>query len=343
MINIRLTHSDLYLTQLAEEWCNEVDDFLNGSHSVYAKNCGKRKKYNSRLEKEYELLKKKKSYKNLSLEKKQTIDKIFSTFKKHPTEYVTADYEKIEMIKEDLEIVNRDVADILKNIFEKWYNDFTKKEKISYKYLKKLNIRTCPYCNRNYSFTIQRNETGKFKTRPEFDHFYNKSEYPLLALSFFNLVPSCHTCNHSKLTKETGINPYFNGFKSKLHIVKPLDELSNSESFNINELLKIRKKEDFSVAFDCPSPEEKANINAFGLHELYNEHKDIVVDIIDKANAYNAVGAQNLVDSFQGAGYSPKEVFDFVWGKNLNEKDFINTPLAKFTNDILEQLEIKNY
>jgi len=34
---------------------------------------------------------------------------------------------------------------------------------------KKLDVRTCPYCNRQYTFTV---EVGTRDIRPEFDHFH---------------------------------------------------------------------------------------------------------------------------------------------------------------------------
>jgi hypothetical protein len=57
-----------------------------------------------------------------------------------------------------------------------------------------LKVNTCPYCNRNYTVTV-----GQLKrvTRPDFDHFFPKGAYPLLALSFYNLIPSCLVCNRS--------------------------------------------------------------------------------------------------------------------------------------------------
>jgi hypothetical protein len=55
-----------------------------------------------------------------------------------------------------------------------------------------LDTRACVYCNRQYTLTVVAMDEI---TRPEFDHFYSQSEHPLLALSFYNLIPSCHICN----------------------------------------------------------------------------------------------------------------------------------------------------
>jgi hypothetical protein len=62
----------------------------------------------------------------------------------------------------------------------------------AYDLAQKLKVNVCSYCNRNYTFTI-RNKSSK-STRPDFDHFYDKGTHPILALSFYNLIPSCILC-----------------------------------------------------------------------------------------------------------------------------------------------------
>ncbi len=55
---------------------------------------------------------------------------------------------------------------------------------------------------------------------------------------------------------------------------------------------------------------------------------------------YDAYARRALVNSFQGAGYHPRQVYDFVWGKHLMEAEYEDRPLSKLTKDILEQLDI---
>lgn len=71
--------------------------------------------------------------------------------------------------------------------------------------IRKLNIKVCPYCNRNYTISIDKKSC---KTRPEIDHNLPQSLYPILSLSFYNLIPACPTCNHLKSNKEIKYNPY---------------------------------------------------------------------------------------------------------------------------------------
>lgn len=245
---------------------------------------------------------------------------------------------KDELEKRSKERYSEESLNILSEIFETLYNGFTKV--IANEVLEKLKIRTCPYCNRNYTFIVKSScSTGEktFTTRPEFDHFYNKSQHPLLALSFYNLVPSCSICNHGKATENIGVNPYFEGFQSKFGICNKKD----MTLLNINEIKLVKSEADFSIGFIKPSTSEQQNIEELGLDVLYNKHKDYVMDLIDKSISYGTVEQnQAFVDSFQGVFRTPQEVFEFIWGKYLNEDTLENRPLSKLTRDILEQLDI---
>lgn len=77
-----------------------------------------------------------------------------------------------------------------------------------------LQVTVCPYCNRHYTFTVD----STWKIRPQFDHFYPKSAYPYLALSFYNLIPCCPVCNHIKREKRIEQNPYISGFNNDCHL-----------------------------------------------------------------------------------------------------------------------------
>jgi len=64
----------------------------------------------------------------------------------------------------------------------------------AYKLCEKARNSICPYCNQAFAFTVVGTTTSY---RPTLDHFYFKDNYPYLALSLYNLVPSCYVCNSS--------------------------------------------------------------------------------------------------------------------------------------------------
>ena len=199
----------------------------------------------------------------------------------------------------------------------------------------KLNIRTCPYCNRQYTFTLIPKVTGDPFTSPEFDHFYPKSLYPTLAVCFYNLVPSCHCCNHGKGKKQLHINPYSSSFDGHFYVCD-----ASKNVLDKNQLLNVKSEKDIQITYQGKKDEEE-DIKALGLDKLYSMHSDYVEEIIDKVRAYNSAVNEGLIESFQGIYTSNREVYDFVWGRHLDDSEHEKRPLAKFTKDILEQVGVK--
>jgi hypothetical protein len=158
---------------------------------------------------------------NLSKEDKKCIEYI----KKELTNILSADDKKLQSIIKKFEKNYPDSIGksnqkkenwktlykiIREDIFEREYNNWSERKTYgAYTFVNELDLKTCPYCNRNYIFIVDE-KTGKL--RPEIDHFYPKSIYPFLAMSFYNLIPSCPTCNHTKKDKNSLIkklkNPY---------------------------------------------------------------------------------------------------------------------------------------
>lgn len=265
------------------------------------------------------------------------INGVFGNLRKH----LSADGDMLKMLYEECkEKVHREklyafVYIALKEPMEELYGLMRdlKQDDV----FEKLNIRTCPYCNRQYTFTLRPTKKGDPNTSPEFDHFYPKSEYPTLAICFYNLVPSCHCCNHGKRTKQLNINPYFDEFKGAFYLCKSADDHT---PLNMKEAKDIKDEQDVHIAYDGPR-EEKWDVRKLGLDKLYGMHQDYVMEIVDKVNAYNGAVNQGLVDSFQGVYHNQGEVFDFVWGKHLELSEQEKKPLSKFTRDLLEQMKVR--
>ena len=96
-------------------------------------------------------------------------------------------------------------------------------------HFKKLNIKSCPFCNNNYIYFYEE-DAKKFNTLATLEHYYPKSKYPHLSLSFYNLIPSCNTCN-SKFKGSDEIHvgnilhPYFEDFNEKAQFSVSVDKL----------------------------------------------------------------------------------------------------------------------
>ncbi len=223
------------------------------------------------------------------------------------------------------------------------YNKFSSKGTTpdtynGYKLAKALKVNVCPYCNKNYTYTVIKNK--KNIVRPQFDHFLNKAKYPILALSFYNLIPSCSDCNASiKGRKE---------FKLDTHLHPYIDDFNAIKKFSTDEelLSLVSVSDNFKITFETRDNvdtdlEKKADkiIKDFALTELYNEHKDIVLELVDIYRAYNGASIENLFNETKI--FSEKEdILRLITCGYMHDKDLGKRPLSKLIKDISEDLGI---
>lgn len=221
-----------------------------------------------------------------------------------------------------------DVKDKLKEVF-KYENKF--QEPISKFFEKNLETRTCYFCNIHFVNEYKVSEDN-YKNEFTLDHYYDKSNYPYLALSLYNLIPSCYTCN-SKLKKT-----------KELNILAP-----NSKQFDFHQKVKfklflepscknlhIKSKDDI----DIPLKEQFTNkydkyIEIFKLNERYKAHKDIVYEMIQKAELYPESRLKEL-QNLTGIPFQQikKDIFNLI---DENE-DLSKKPFSKLIKDISEEL-----
>ena len=202
------------------------------------------------------------------------------------------------------------------------YNGFMQSKdkdgvKNGYWLMKELDIKVCPYCNINYTTTIN---TRTIQVRPEYDHFFPEADYPSLILSFYNLVPSCPQCNHLKRTQKLDNNPWIKLARDK----GPIFKVDTSTG-------------DFPEEPVIIIDNENENIKKLGISELYNEHADYVKDILDKIQAYNPATYLAILNDFQGIVHTAADLDRMIWGNYIELSDSDKRPLAKLTADILEQ------
>lgn len=193
-----------------------------------------------------------------------------------------------------------------------------------------LKVDVCPYCNINMTPTLN---TDKFKTRPQLDHFKSKSSSPLLAISFYNLIPCCPVCNIIKSEKNVDINPYSKDFsENPFNIEQPMNAIfygSKSE------------KADWKIQFANETDPYKSNIEVFGLKERYNQIKDYAEEIVFKALTYNDGYYESILQTFDQMLLTKSEMDRIIFGNYVSPEDFHKRPLSKLTHDILEQFDVK--
>lgn len=200
----------------------------------------------------------------------------------------------------------------------------------AYHLAEKLNIPTCVYCNRNYTKTVIDIKNNKI-TRPTFDHWFPKGTYPLLALSFFNLIPSCSVCNSgvkgsAPFDLSTHFHPYHKEPEAPLKYTFSYDYKDyNKFSF------KIIPENDFT----------KTSVKAFELEEIYKAHEDEIEDLRRIKDSYTEEYIEILEKQvLSGINLDRQEVYRLAFGVHYEEAKFDQRPLSKMKKDLLIELGI---
>ena len=193
--------------------------------------------------------------------------------------------------------------------------------------MEELQVTVCPYCNRNFV-----NSTNE-RTMCDLDHFYDKETYPILAVSFHNLVPVCHACNHAKASKSISYSPHNMKFST--------DDLLTFDFF-VTGMDYLYDNKQINIEIDCRNI-FKDNAKELKLREVYQIHSDIVQECIKKAIVFNPEYMTDLLNTYDGLFESEEELYRIVYGNYLEESAYGKRPLSKLTKDILSNLLIEIY
>ncbi|MCG3701278.1 hypothetical protein L5F41_04075 [Aliarcobacter butzleri] len=241
---------------------------------------------------------------------------------------ITLDYKELCDLKDFIDN-NEDLKELNKTQKDYFYTLYQRLKKSEY--IKDLNITVCPYCNRNYIFNFKK--SNSLKATAQLDHFFDKSTYPYFSISIFNLVPSCQTCNQRKSKIQNDIyHPFTETFNDD---VKFKLKLKDSKFYYDKNSLEIEKK--------ILKNEDKVNshIKTFNINNLYEEHKDIVLELIQKAQIYNESYIDELYQKYEGTLFKNREdVLRHITGGYIEDKDINKRPLSKLIKDISEELEL---
>lgn len=223
------------------------------------------------------------------------------------------------------------------------YTSFRKK--FGYELANELDIVCCPYCNRNYTTvheTLNSDKSDIKKVFPEFDHFYPKSDHPILALSFYNLIPSCTVCNS-----------HFKGSQDpiKLNLFHPYTSIKpnhfNFKFYPQNYLSLIGKGISISLDFSFNGTKDvndkvKSSINFFDIKATYEKcHSALIKDIIDKRIAYGGAYLKQLQSTYKldfNQSYRILFETDYEDNEGLHKR-----PFSKLKRDIYDDFEIARY
>ncbi|MCG3675279.1 hypothetical protein L5F46_10900 [Aliarcobacter butzleri] len=250
---------------------------------------------------------------------------------------LTGDFNKLLEIKESINLTSVDF-EIVKSFFN--YDKANSKDfiplisklqpKISNFFQKNIEVHTCYYCNIDFINTFKKN--NETKNAFTLDHVLEKADYPFLALSLYNLVPSCYVCN-SKV-KDSKIP--FDKF-SPTNKNFDFDERVKFKSFISNPNLQIEKEEDFYIKLiENYSNKYDEYIKSLNLNDRYDYHKYKVLEMIQKRIEYPDSRIKELSDLTKR---TQEEIKQDLFGIYLSQ-DLHKRPLSKLIKDISEELKL---
>lgn len=188
---------------------------------------------------------------------------------------------------------------------------------------------TCPYCNYNKLDLVPDLGTSKVKDDAtaylDMDHFFAKVQNPFFAVSFFNLIPSCHSCNSVDkgpkiFTNSTHVHPYFESFDDYFRFRISLKSLLGHP---IDEI---------TIDPIVPRPSDKT-VSDFNLVARYNNNLGEAKSLIDRFMKYkHCIGTVN----------EPMFVELLLADIPQQKEKILCYTLAKFRRDLLAQLDIGN-
>ena len=273
--------------------------------------------------------------------KNKSLQEIFTKFKEKKIDefdviFQNKDLENILTLNQD-EIIkilekNKDKSSLkkLKYVFD--YDKF--QSEITKFFTDNFDFRTCFYCNKD--FITNFNADKKVSTF-QLDHFFDKATYPYLALSFYNLMPSCYVCNAKvKLSANTfknnciAPNSQNFDFHQKVKFKLFLDDSCENLHIKSKDDIDINLKENYSDMYD-------KYIDIFKLNPRYKAHKDIVFDMIQKAELYPESRLKEL-ENLTGIPFQQikKDIFNLI---DENE-DLSKQPFSKLIVDMSKELGI---
>jgi hypothetical protein len=186
---------------------------------------------------------------------------------------------------------------------------------------------TCPYCNDNsvkITDISEADEDTILRAYFDLDHFFSKSQNPFFAISFYNLIPSCHDCNSLEKSDlifdlETHIHPYHRSFNEN-YIFEINPDFIISGSTNIINLNYIGENEDY-------------NKRDFKLQQRYQGiHLNKVNILISHYLNYQTYRNSNIYFN----DYSDV----LLQNVPMYENDILRYPTGKMYRDVVKQIDV---
>lgn len=217
--------------------------------------------------------------------------------------------------------------------------------KLLYQFYKEVGSKVCIYCNSQHTILLN---NKKSTLRLQADHLFAKSKYPSFSITLSNLYPICNNCNHLKSDEDINYSLYYDEKSDKKHTLhfkvslKSINEyILNRNMPNAEEKIDIK----FVDYYDNDKGKSSELNSVLDIEAIYENHRYIVADIINKKIIYNDSMKVTLTRDFRRL-FPPlnKKINDsifnnLIYGHSLYLEDINQKVFGKITYDIQKQLE----
>lgn len=231
---------------------------------------------------------------------------------------------------------SKDAKDIIAKVFNYDYLSTEYREEFA-DLIQMLGVNVCPYCGRSFTTTVKRRD-GKYIRANQVDHYFPKAEYPWLALSIWNWIPACGSCN---LQKGDNISPILYPYTEEMGEIY---RFRTHPVKGVGYLVGARDSEgDFKVSLDRMEADaekesffERAEneIRMLNINELYSAHNGYVCEIFRQRYIFGPPYIDSLVTSFPELFRNSEDVRAMLYMKRIDSESIGSSPLDKLTRDI---------
>lgn len=207
-------------------------------------------------------------------------------------------------------------------------------------------LQYCPYCNAKPLEAYPVVSGGNEYHKGPLDHFYDKSDYPYLALSIYNLIPVCERCNTLKGYKSASLETHSHPFKDDFHDLEVF-EAGSKDPFSV--LFGSKGVGDITIALNergkRRSSAASALANLVEIEKRYNTVpvKDVARDVLRSGERYKSVGAKFIRDLARLKGISEQGAISEEFGVEVDGSDINRRLFGKLRNDLIPDGLKKRY
>jgi hypothetical protein len=173
------------------------------------------------------------------------------------------------------------------------------------------------------------------------DHVLDKASHPLIALSLYNFVPSCYSCN----SKFKGSKQFINN--DSMSSLSPTSEKFSFNDdvqfklyfYNDKNISTVNNINDYVLDFNYlkHQNEYEKYIDTFKLKGRYIFHKNEVIRLINKKERYSQSQLNEISNIIN---ISSEQVKKDIFGKELFEGNMEDMSMTKFKQDIAKNINL---